>query len=498
MSLHNRDHNQALSVSERSGNSARDCYTNRLHKVRTHFVRRAGRLYYRRRVPEALQAIVGKREVWRSLGTDSPTVALRRSHQIAAQIERDFEAARSAIGLKVDQTILRGSDRDEQTLTAKTSDAPSTAIVEGGGPTLGQVYDAYMGDPTRDWSPRTRLAYETTRRMVVAVLGEATPVRSITRARCRDLIETLRWLPRHAGKLYPGLDAAEIAARSKEAGRGDLVSASNINSYLNKMGGVFNWAVKEELMDRNPAQGLRMPDATLRRDKRLPFSKVQLRAIFNAPLYTGCRDDGHGYAVPGDDRPRNARFWIPLIALFCGLRLNEACQLDVADVRPVDGVACFAITEASQADETDKRLKTASSARLVPVHPQLLGLGFMEFVAARLRAREIKLFGEVGLGATGYRSTTFSAWFTRFSGKAGVRSNKTCFHSFRHTFRDALREARVERDIALALGGWSAPGGSGSSASASDAYGSGYATATLFEAISRVRYPDLDLSHLDE
>jgi len=29
-------------------------------------------------------------------------------------------------------------------------------------------------------------------------------------------------------------------------------------------------------------------------------------------------------------------------------------------------------------------------------------------------------------------------------------------------------------------------------------YGSGYATATLFEAISRVRYPDLDLSHLDE
>ncbi|WP_374658764.1 site-specific integrase [Phenylobacterium sp.] len=275
------------------------------------------------------------------------------------------------------------------------------------------------------------------------------------------------------------------------------MSPSNINTYLNKVGGVFNWAVKEEMMDRNPANGLRVPDAALRRDKRLPFSTAQLRAIFTAPLHTGCRDDGHGYAAPGNCRPRNARFWIPLISLFNGLRLNEACQLDVTDVRLIEEVPCFVITEASAGSATDKRLKTASSARVVPIHPELVALRFMDFVVERRRAGEIKLFGEVGLGATGYRSTTFSAWFTRFTGKAKARSNKTCFHSFRHNFRDALREARIERDIALALGGWSAPGGSGSSASVSDAYGSGYRVATLFEAISRVSYPDLDLSHLE-
>lgn len=97
------------------------------------------------------------------------------------------------------------------------------------------------------------------------------------------------------------------------------------------------------------------------------------------------------------------------------------------------------------------------------------------------------------MGATGYRSTTFSAWFARFAAKAGATSSMTCFHSLRHGFRDALREAQVPRDIALALGGWSVPGGS---ASVSDAYGSGYRMATLFEGISRVRYPGLDLSHL--
>ncbi|RYD75307.1 MAG: site-specific integrase, partial [Verrucomicrobiaceae bacterium] len=143
----------------------------------------------------------------------------------------------------------------------------------------------------------------------------------------------------------------------------------------------------------------------------------------------------------------------PLISLFNGLRLNEACQLDVADVRLIERIPCFVITAASEGRTTDKRLKTASSARVVPIHPELVALGFMEFVAERKRAGETKLFGEVGLGATGYRSTTFSAWFTRFTGKAKVRSGKTCFHSFRHNFRDALREARIERDIALALGG---------------------------------------------
>ena len=284
---------------------------------------------------------------------------------------------------------------------------------------------------------------------------------------------------------------------SQEGGAHRPHEPEHINTYLNKVGGVFNWAVKEEMMDRNPANGLRVPDAALRRDKRLPFSTAQLRAIFTAPLHTGCRDDGHGYAAPGNCRPRNARFWIPLISLFNGLRLNEACQLDVTDVRLIEEVPCFVITEASAGSATDKRLKTASSARVVPIHPELVALRFMDFVVERRRAGEIKLFGEVGLGATGYRSTTFSAWFTRFTGKAKARSNKTCFHSFRHNFRDALREARIERDIALALGGWSAPGGSGSSASVSDACGSGYRVATLFEAISRVSYPDLDLSHLE-
>jgi len=433
------------------------------------------------------------------LGTDSPTVALRRSHQVAASIERCFEEAKARSGRPVDQTILSSADIGAAPLNrGQKPKLKSVPVLDSGtlGLTLAEVYDAYMSDPTRDWSPRTRLAYQTTRTLALAIFGAKTPIRSITRGHCRDFIQVLRWLPRNSSKLYPKRTPREVAAIAEAEGRTDLISPANLNAYLNKLSGVFAWAMKEQLIDRNPAMGLKVPDPTLRREKRLPYSITQLRAIFAAPLYVGCQDDGHGYAKPGQNRPRNARFWIPLVGLFCGLRLNEICQLDAADIRVVDGITCFAITASAETGESDKRLKTASSERLVPVHPELLALGFMAFVTRRRQLGEFKLFAEVGMGATGYRSTTFSPWFTRFTEKAGARAPKTCFHSFRHVFRDALREARVERDVALSLGGWSRPGGSGGSGSVSDAYGSGYRVATLYEAISRVRYPDLDLTHL--
>jgi hypothetical protein len=198
---------------------------------RTHLVRRANRIYYRRRVPSSLCGIVGKREIWRSLETDSPTIAARRASHVAAEIERDFEAARFKAGLPVDQMILSQPPVTHAVLGKTISDSPTGALSRvGSGLTLRELYAAYMADPTRDWSPRTRFAYETTRRVVLAVLGEDTPVRTITRAQCRDLIDTLRWLPRNASKLHPGIGAVEIAAMAKEYGRTDLISPANLNA----------------------------------------------------------------------------------------------------------------------------------------------------------------------------------------------------------------------------------------------------------------------------
>ncbi|WP_340313401.1 site-specific integrase [Rhizorhabdus argentea] len=270
------------------------------------------------------------------------------------------------------------------------------------------------------------------------------------------------------------------------------MSSANCNEYMNKFSTLLNWAVREEIVTRNPARGLRVAETVAARDKRLPFSSDQLTRMFNAPLYRGCRNDQNGYAQVGPERPRRARFWIPLIALFSGMRQGEICQLLTSDIQEVDGVICFAVC----ADEADaKHLKTSASARLVPVHPMLIRIGFARYVAARQGAADVRLFPELMPDRYGRYSGKFSVWFARYLVSCGANAERTCFHSARHSFRDALRAARVEREVALTLGGWGTSSGSAAGAVA-DQYGKGFSADHLHKAISMICYPDLDLTHL--
>ena len=74
------------------------------------------------------------------MGTDSPTVAKRRALRVAAQIEHEFEIARSKMGLIVDPIMLEAFVRLEPVASAPAvaETEPSTSI------TLGNLYDAYI------------------------------------------------------------------------------------------------------------------------------------------------------------------------------------------------------------------------------------------------------------------------------------------------------------------------------------------------------------------
>ena len=186
------------------------------------------------------------------------------------------------------------------------------------------------------------------------------------------------------------------------------MSAANANVHLANFSSFLNWAVNEELLPRNPMRGLRLPDDVAKRDKRHPFSDEQLRAIFNAPLYRGCLDGERGYAKPGSERPRNARYWVPLIALHTGMRLNEICQLDTADIREIESVPCFMVSEASLSGEKDKSLKTGASERLIPLHPVLIECGILAFAEYQRREKQVKLFNDIDPGPRGKRAVAFS------------------------------------------------------------------------------------------
>jgi integrase len=390
-----------------------------------------------------------------------------------------------------DLPMFSKGSADVDRATVNTSAVPQVKEVK---PTLGDVYQRYIDDPTHAWTASTRQAYETTRALIVSILGTDTAISAVSRAEARELVEVLLSLPRNAAKLFPKLSPRAAAQRARAKPDIARISAANANAYLGNFSTFMNWCVSEELIGRNPARGLRLPDEIAKRDKRHPFSPDQLKLIFGAPLYTGCQDGERGYSEVGPERPRNARFWVPLIALHTGMRLNEICQLDTTDIRSIDNIPCIVITKSSMIGTTDKTLKTGASDRIMPLHPTLIELGLVAYATGKHKGREKKLFGDIDSGSRGVRAVAFSKWFTQFIRAAGAQKDRTSFHSFRHNFRDELRIARVDHDIGMALGGW--VGGPSPSSAASESYGHGHRVMALFDAISRLRFADIDLSHL--
>jgi len=166
--------------------------------------------------------------------------------------------------------------------------------------------------------------------------------------------------------------------------------------------------------------------------ERAPFEADELRAIFNTPVFTK------------GERPKGgqgeAAFWLPLLALFGGERLSELAGLRGSDVSRNMMIGAPAIHIHAEA-KAGKRIKNKKSDRYVPVHPQLIDLGFLDFVAEQARAGGGKawLFPQVAPGTTG--AASFSKWFGRYIGTHGVTDAGKVFHSFRHNFIDAMRMA---------------------------------------------------------
>jgi integrase len=373
--------------------------------------------------------------------------------------------------------------------------ASSNASTTARGMTVGELITAYEADPQRARnSPKTALDYALIFRALREQFGSNRQVRDITRQDCENVADLLWKIPRHATKRYPDLTLAQASKFAAEAeARGeplDKLSTATINSRLGSMVSLFRWAVDKGEIEKNPAKGIFVSDAPGRMGPgRLPFETDELNAIFSAPLYKGCIDDERRYSEPGPNNPQRGRFWVPLISLFMGLRLNEACQLDVADIRRIGGIL---VIHMEATPDGRKRLKTKESRRDVPVHPELLRIGFSEFVEARRETGDLRLFPELPLGGAGYHSDPTSKWFSRFLQSTGVVRPGTTFHGFRHCWRDALRNADVSDERVCKLGGWAY------GKQVHMTYGGGPTIQVLAAEIAKVEYPGLNLSHLTQ
>jgi integrase len=413
------------------------------------------------------------------------------TRSFAISLMRD--AMVEAVARSLDGVIGRTGERvHNPAFSGVLGSSPPPPAPEPLGITFGELCVRYLSAPERAaLAPKTVSKYRGMIRVLGEIFGAETNAKSIDRGECRRAQAVLMRMPKNAAQRYPGLTAQQAADAAQRDGVA-LLHANSIVNHLEFLASVFSWGAREKLLrlpDGNPAEGLNGATSKTMTawvgEKRRPFTTDELHKIFSAPLYTGCQDDGAGWHRVGLNHPRRGRFWVPLLGLFAGLRLNEACQLSPDDVAVVDDVPVLLI----RANAEGQRLKTSAANRRVPIHQELLRIGFLQLVARSRTAGEMRLFPELTVGKLGNLSDPFSKWFARFLEKAGVTSPGAVFHSFRHGFRDRMREAGVPSEVVDALGGWTTPGQAA-------AYGGGFSVPTLRRYISEISYPGLDLSHL--
>lgn len=172
-----------------------------------------------------------------------------------------------------------------------------------------------------------------------------------------------------------------------------------------------------------------------------PFTPPELVKLF-------CSD-----AYKSNSFKKASQFWLPLLGLYTGARIDEPASMALSDITEHAGIPAFFMSGEGNAGG-----KNEYAPRWIPIHPKLLEAGFLAYVETLRSEGHERLFPDIGAAARdGYakRATTDFTDYRRSVGVGtgeGSRSTKT-YHSFRSTVSTRLTGAGVDGDTARRLVG---------------------------------------------
>ncbi|WP_114102095.1 site-specific integrase [Thalassospira profundimaris] len=274
---------------------------------------------------------------------------------------------------------------------------------------------------------------------------------------------------------------------------------------------VFDYIKKHKILEYNPMSDFKLEEpvydytATRRKPKR-SFKNEELVKIFNVPLFHSCLNSVN-WMTPGNYPIRDFKFWGILIGLFTGARSSEIGQLLIMDVVNYNNIPHFHIVDQytyedvldydlniseEELDEINKRTKNKKSVRLVPVHNELIKMGFLDYLEKRkseCQSHSEQLFPDWYADKYGRHSTLMAERFSYLLDKSGIKTQAISFHSFRHTFKDAMRRADLPYGVQRKFMGHSLN-------DVNEEYGIDKLQKKHSEEINNISYDTLDFSHL--
>lgn len=437
-------------------------------------------------VPPDVRAALGATEVQRSLGTASRREATLLSLALRLAAGSLLEAARAGVVMDKDKLLatleaarrkLREDDSKAELYedfveahAARVAGLKALAQAQGehqvqivrlandaieksrpqSGPPLSACMRAFCRhkQAAKAWEPKTKERWDFMLRLMVEAMGDR-PINAYTSDDMTAFMEALLRYPANAKK-YPTLQGLSFQELIEVNGY-ERLSEGTVSDHMGRISGFFKWAKNQPAyhLTHNPAEGKTIKK--VQRIKRRPFSVAQLVALFSHKNFTS-RTFQHPH-----------HYWLMPLALLTGMRLNEACQLSLADFVKVDGVDVIRCADLEGDDEAEpggdegsapmKRRKNVNATRRVPVHAELLRLGLVRWVERQREAGEVQLFPELKAGRDGHGQGP-SKWFGRYRQACGIKGDrKYVFHCFRHAFISARMDHNIAEHRVAAVAG---------------------------------------------
>ena len=208
---------------------------------------------------------------------------------------------------------------------------------------------------------------------------------------------------------------------------GKMVSAKTVkDSNLSALKVVFDWGIANGLLTHNPAAGVTLKVGKTARHRSKSLSDEEAKAILS----------GASTLQRGQENAKTfaAKRWIPWLCAFTGARVGELAQLRKQDVSLRDDIWVIRITPEAGTVKTNE-------AREVPLHQQVIDLGFPAFVKG---ADSGHLFlnvdpSENNRGALRGLKNRLAEFARTFVSDPDVAPN----HGWRHRFKTVGMEAGI-------------------------------------------------------
>ncbi|MFA0672542.1 site-specific integrase [Vibrio splendidus] len=283
-------------------------------------------------------------------------------------------------------------------------------------------------DSKKDLVSKKSLTMAYAKCSIVLSLLDVEDIMDIRRLQAEDARKLLTLYPVNAKKQKQlfGLNGLQVIEANKKHNLPTL-SSESVKDYIQKCSSFFEWCLQMELTDINPFKGMRFKKNRKDSEAKNAYSHTDLQKLFSSEIHTQKKYKHPHY------------YWLPLLGLYTGARLNELCQLYREDIFKQNGTWVIRIDDKL----AGQRLKNNSSRRLVPIHSKLLDLGFIEYINS---VQHERIFPALKQERDGY-GTAASKWFGRLKTKLGFNRGHD-FHSFRHTVATQLKNADVSAVIA--------------------------------------------------